>query len=326
MATNPNCGVYQCTTSSIFIPSTQCGKVFESRFYYLQVCSATSELSYCNTTSFNCTAMPSISKSTAYPGENCATNSDCIYNSCANSVCVGIKMNQKCIIHEQCDPGLRCFAGSCIAQLLIGQSGCRDYQDCVNHAGCNLTYSSQNGVCFEYASVGTNSIVTDCRSSLSEMCKSGYCSQFGSWYSSLGLCKEAPMSLKTLPTECAQDTDCLGYDGSNVVMSRCQCGYNNLGQSYCSPFIGDPAGVSVISTWVNILKNSTSCNTSRRTAQMCLQKSSQYDKLQSVIFGYENYAQTLNNDLCIKTIYTSAYWNYSLEIKLISFLSLLIFS
>ncbi|CAG9329523.1 unnamed protein product [Blepharisma stoltei] len=323
-ATALTCGVYQCAPTSIVITDGNCGKIFENKFYYLQVCPSSSTLSYCNTTSLTCVATPAAAALQSYPGEPCVSQSDCIYGTCTASVCAGAKLNEKCTIHEQCNPGLRCYGGSCVVQLAIGSAGCRDEQDCVNYSGCNMTYSSQNGTCIQYASLSDNLVVTDCANGLSEMCASGYCSHFGSWYSTLGICKSAPMTVGTVPVACTADTDCLGTDGTNLVLSKCQCGYNNLGQSYCAPFIGDSSGINLISSWITALKNSTGCNTSRRSTNQCLKLTGHYSQIQSAIYGFNYYPQIINNDACVKAIYTATYWNYDSSVILKALFSLML--
>jgi len=217
----------------------------------------------------------------SYPGEACSSNSQC-YNSqaCTRGFCNGLAYLSTCSTHEQCAPGLRCGQNlKCVPQIDIGISGCRDANDCVNSASCNATYSSLNGICFQYASVPLGQIVTDCAYGFSYLCSTGTCQKVGTdYYASLGVCVEAPASMSKLPTNCTMDTDCQGTNGIDIFLSTCSCGFNKLGTAFCQPFIGDQPGVNFITTWVSALKKTDKkCNTARRTTSQCLQVVGAYD-------------------------------------------------
>lgn len=272
------CPAYKCATSSISIANNACGN-YTSSTYYLKPCSSTTTTPLCNTTSLLCTAASPASILQSYPGEPCTTLSDCKYGTCIRNVCVGQKLTQSCTVHDQCDPGLRCSAGGlCSYQYKVGENGCRDFKDCVNWAGCNATTSSAVGVCVQYASVPNGQTVTDCTNGSSNLCITGACVKTGTWFGTIGICKEASISTVNLPLACSKDTDCLGTDGINIQISKCSCGYNGNGQSYCHPFIGDSVGVSLISTWVNALKNSGNCNTSRRATYECMKVAGYFEE------------------------------------------------
>lgn len=303
------CKTYACKTTSVTIPTGSCG-VDSGTTVSLVPCSTTTSISsYCNTTSLLCTNTPLTPALVNYPGEKCSTQSDCRFGICTSGICKGQALGETCTLHEQCDPGYRCSAGGvCVAQLGIGLSGCRSYADCVNWAGCNVTYTTSNGTCTQYASVGNGVTVTDCVNGWSELCSSGYCTKLGTWFGSLGVCSTAPMSVKAVPSNCSVNTDCLGTDGINMMLSSCKCGFNSAGQSYCMPFIGDPSGVSLIQTWVSALKSTSSCNTVRRSAEACLSLVGKLAATKSADFYFRNYSMTINNDICVKSIYTSDYW------------------
>ncbi|CAG9323147.1 unnamed protein product [Blepharisma stoltei] len=306
-----SCKSYSCKTSNVTIPTGSCGLVSGTNVY-LTPCSSTSTTPYCNTTNLNltCRATPAVAALQNYPGEPCSAQTDCKFGICTSSKCTGQSKGDTCTLHEQCNPGLMCSAGGvCATQIGIGVSGCRSYLDCVNYASCNATYSSSNGTCTQYSTVANGLVVTDCQNGLSEMCASGYCTKTGNFYGQLGVCSTAPTSSKTLPTNCTQNTDCLGTDGTNMYLSTCQCGYNSAGQSYCNPFIGDAPGQSLINKWVTALKASASvCNTVRRDADSCLSLIGKLDDINAADFYWNYYPKVQGNDLCVQSIYTSLYW------------------
>ncbi|CAG9313383.1 unnamed protein product [Blepharisma stoltei] len=312
-----SCKAYTCKTSNVTIPSGSCGVVVNSNVYLKPCSTVDPTTSYCNYTNFNftCTATPTSSSLQNYPGEPCSTQSDCKFGTCTKSVCTGVSKGSSCVIHEQCSPGLRCSSGGvCVDQLAIGVSGCRSYADCVNYASCNATYSSSNGVCTQYHSVANGLVVTDCENGFSEMCATGYCIKTGSWFGQLGTCAIAPTSTKTMPVSCAQNTDCLGTDGTNMMLSSCQCGYNSGAKSYCSAFIGDTPGQNLLSMWLKALKASASiCNTVRRDADPCLSLIGYLDYITAADFYWNYYSQVQGNDLCVQNILTKAYWAYATD-------------
>ncbi|CAG9314502.1 unnamed protein product [Blepharisma stoltei] len=308
------CGKYQCAPSTATVPSGYCGTVTNVNVFNLKACPTSGTSTFCNTTTLQCTAAPASSALASYPGEPCTSQSDCKYGTCTSKKCVGVAKNGKCTTHAQCAPGLRCApGGTCTAQLAIGTTGCRDYQDCVNWAGCNATYTSTNGTCTSYATLSNGAVVTDCVNGWSHLCKSGFCSNTQSWYGNIGICQSAPTSVKTLPVSCTQDTDCVGTDGTNFYLGQCTCGYNSAGTSYCSSFIGDAPGVLLIQTWLKTLKLTTSCNTGRRASSACMSLIGKTTLMKQVNFGFAHYPLTINNDACIKSIYTPAYWGLSLS-------------
>lgn len=313
------CGKYQCTPTTISIPSASCGTVTNIDTFNLQICANPSSVPYCNTTTLECTAIPNLAPLQSYPGEPCIAQSDCLYGTCTSQICVGQGVNGACTSHAMCAPGYRCSnGGTCQAQIAIGVTGCRDYHDCVNWGGCNSTYSSSNGTCIQYATVNNGELVTDCISGYSNLCKTGFCKKSQGWFSNIGTCSKAPYSSSTTPMSCTVDTDCKGSDGTNIYLSKCVCGYNSAGTSYCMPFIGDAVGILLISTLTTALKSAGVCNTGRRSTKECMKLLNKESSTTSVIYGFDYYPLTINNDACVKQIYTPEYWQLVISSGVIS--------
>lgn len=303
-----SCSSYMCEPSNVVIPPTNCIQVSGSNVY-INPCSTLSA-PYCNTTSTLCTSSPIGTTQISYPGESCGGG--CFNNAqCNNNICQGKNNLDSCQSHGECSPGLMCAENKkCLAQLGIGLSGCRDYNDCVNSAACNLTYSSVNGICLEYATVATGQTVTDCVGGFSHLCETGICSLSGEVFGSLGVCIEAPTSVGRIPKNCTLDTDCQGSNGNDIFLSTCQCGYNNQGTAFCKPFIGDLPGLNFIETWASAMQKTVGkCNTVRRAAQQCLQKVGAYESTLLATWEFEYFPELQGNDACIKAVYTSPYWS-----------------
>lgn len=111
-----------------------------------------------------------------------------------------------------------------------------------------MTFGSQKGVCVEYFSVSIGKYVTDCSGSFSYMCSSAFCYKKFEFLPT-GVCSVAPISNSTLPLLCNTEEDCISTNvNGHFYTSECVCGYNPYGNQYCTPFIGDLPGVSMISS------------------------------------------------------------------------------
>ncbi|CAG9316870.1 unnamed protein product [Blepharisma stoltei] len=306
-ATTVSCSAYSCAPFNFNMPTGYC-MMKNNSTYYLRSCQSTTA-TYCNPNNGSCIVPPAAVQALAYPGEACALNSDCVYGNCYAYVCKGLGKGVNCTSHEQCDPGLYCSLNStCQEQIAANGSGCRSSYDCKNYAGCNMTYSMDNGICFAYASLAIGQIVTDCANGFSQMCKTGFC-KVSDWFGNLGVCATAPTSV-ALPQACTIYTDCQGTDGTNLYLSSCSCGYNPKGTGYCAPFIGDAPGLNLISAWKNaIVKTDNKCNTFRRGSTLCLSRVGALSDITAATWNFNNYSKILENDACIKATVTEEYWN-----------------
>lgn len=318
LESSSTCPKYSCAPSSIKKPfSNSCVMEYSSTQYYLWQCPEESTANYCNTTSFSCQVPPETTK-ISYVGEPCTVSSDCYLSSCLKGTCRGTAQNKTCVSHEQCDIGLRCNSGNftCQPQIPVGKEGCRSYLDCVNWATCNLTYSSQRGVCIDYSSLPIGSYVTDCVGSFSYMCASGYCIKKYT-FASTGICATAPVSNSTMPKICSSNTDCPGNSNGMPVTSACVCGYNKYGNKYCNPFIGDLPGKTMLFSWSKALRATGQCNTARRSSDNCMKMVGLLTNTTHAALGFYYYPLYVLNDICIEEIYNKAYYvDYSPSIVL----------
>ena len=304
------CSAFSCATSKIHKPfSNSCISPYSSSITYLWQCPAESTANFCNTTSMAC-QVPPASAPLAYVGESCVLASDCYLSSCFQGTCKGFAANTACTSHEQCDVGLMCSSRSltCQPQVAAGAGGCRSYLECVNWATCNMTYTSENGTCVEYASLANGAAVTDCSGGFSYMCASGYCYKKYP-FSPTGVCRAAPVSNYTLPLACTASSNCTGVLNGALVVSQCVCGYNPYGTSYCAPFIGDPPGQTMLISWNFALKKSGVCNTARRGSSDCMKRIGMLKNTTQATLGFYRYPLYIANDACIKEIYTPEYYS-----------------
>jgi hypothetical protein len=126
-----------------------------------------------------------------------------------------------------------------------------------------------------------------------------------------------------MPKLCSSNLDCVGKLGTKNITSSCLCGFNAAGNSYCSPFIGDLPGVTMIFSWINALKLAGNCNTARRGSDGCMRMVKKLQNVTQATLGFHNYARYVTNDLCVKFIYNYQYWFGNGKI-LVAFLFLLI--
>lgn len=240
----PTCSSYKCAPINYPMPGGFCVQL-NNNIYYTKACTSLN-MTDCNTSLGMCQPPAVASAELAYPGEKCKLNSDCVYGNCLAFLCRGLGAGVTCVTHEQCDSGLYCsIRGICTPQLAPTSTGCRSLYDCKNYAGCNMTYSSDNGICVAYASLPINSYVTDCRNGFSQMCASGTCVSSG-WLGNLGKCVTAPISVGTMPVSCTNYIQCQGTDGNRIYLSNCVCAYSQIPMGFCMPFIGDLPGTRLI--------------------------------------------------------------------------------
>lgn len=307
------CPSYSCAPVKTSKPQTKsCILAASSSDYYLWPCDSGMS---CNFTSTTCNTT-TTSVELSYAGESCTTSANCYLSICTNSTCRGLAVNKVCTSHEQCDTGLRCYYGNntCQTQLTVGQSGCKSYLDCVNWASCNTTSGSlAQSTCISYGSVPLGSYVSDCSGSFSYMCALGACTKT-SLFTNIGVCVYPPISTYTLPKTCKKDTDCTGGWNGQTVTSKCVCGYNVNGTSYCQPFIGDPPGKNMITVWSSALKKSGKCNTARRSADACMKMIGLWTNTTQATLGYYNYPLYQANDQCVKVVINNNYWLESANI------------
>ncbi|OMJ92674.1 hypothetical protein SteCoe_4553 [Stentor coeruleus] len=291
------CNSYKCAPSTFsFLSASSCLNQTNTTIY-LRPCD---NENICNLETTLCEPKPASQIFQNYPGEYCKSSFSCLSNSCINSTCIGKSLNQQCTDNEDCNPGLRCFNQKCISQILSGQSGCSNDYDCINSAGCNISSTSNIGICLDYLSISTGSIVSDCSGGQSRLCKTSECTKVGK-FGTYGACKLATQSLGNLPVVCTDNLNCTGTDGKYSYTGLCTCGYNDNATAYCNLFNGDLPGVNYYNMWKNSLNASVNaCNTLRRFSTECLNKTSYLGKITYSTWNFLFYPQIQNNDACVQ--------------------------
>ena len=303
-ALSESCNTYSCPPLSFKFNSLSTCAYTNSTKTYLQACPTGQS---CDLASGLCVSSASTAAPN-YPGESCSANNECLSRNCTKSICQGVLLNGVCSDNSVCSPGLRCAGNICVLQIPSGKTGCFDDYDCVNSAGCNTTNDGSPGTCYDYLSVSTNAIVSDCSGGVSSLCKSSECYKlpvFGNY----GTCKIATQSVNNLPVTCSSNLNCVGTDGLHEYTGNCVCGYNSNGTAYCAPFNGDMPGVAYYQSWKNALTASNSvCNTLRRFSINCLQQIDFLNKINYATWGFYYYSQIQNNDKCVEKVLTYEYY------------------
>ena len=257
-----------------------------------------------------------------FPGESCESSDDCKYGNCQLGECQGVAEGKNCTLNEECNPGLYCdldpssiyFNTVCQKLKGVGEK-CNYEYECVAYATCNTTEPRVPGTCIKYFSVENQGVVPCPVPGFNYMCQSGTCYSLEG--SSVGKCVPAP-KYEEFPKKCITSNDCAITNVENDKFTGdCQCGYNPGGNSYCMPFLGDEVGKHFLGN-VTLYLNSSSmstCQTTRRHSLTCAQQvadelgiNSTYIYLSSL--NYTNFAKYIDNDDCVKSIFTSDYWDH----------------
>jgi len=181
-----------------------------------------------------------------------------------------------------------------------------------------------SGMCVAYFSVPNYSPVYCLSTGYQPLCQSAMClHRLGL---NIGSCIPAARSGTystpiTTPMLCTEDRGCVGSNGvqGSRFTSKCRCGYNSEGLSYCDLFPGDTAFVN----YTKILKRVFSlipaaqlpCQTTRRFQPDCLallQNNTHTLQHNQLLLAYYNALEApmlQNNDQCVKEIYTPYYWS-----------------
>jgi hypothetical protein len=273
------------------------------------------------------TCSSTIETSKSYPGEKCASTSDCLYDvgdaTCTDKVCKGRAQDSHCDLNDpySCDLGLYCkqIDKSITCQPLLKEAdSCNSEWECDYGLGCNFNSTdTTTGSCKAYFSVANGAEVTCPVTGEQYLCQSAFCEHVSGNY---GKCVEAPKSVKTTPMTCTQDSDCQGKNSSSVYTSKCRAGFNSSGAKYCDLFPGDSQGSNnkkYVQTYIN---NSylNKCQTALRFSENCLEQAAklQYPKSESdalevtqKIWTYKSVALYTKNDDCVKALFTRDYWD-----------------
>lgn len=301
------CPKYSCKPESmIFTPNTCIYSTSDQ--YYLDPCKTS--LPYCKQVSegnSTCSISPPPPEPTpAYPGEYCNKDSDCLYPQCINNTCIGKHWLEPCKYNYECNVGLYCDSQNVCWLQKDEYSSCENDYECENNMGCNKWNYEYPGECRRYYTLSNKEWVYNCQNYQSNFCSSGNCGGPGG----KGICIDG-IKPRYLDPQCEEDEDCPGESFGWQYYSTCECGYNGDGKKYCKAFLGDYIGrlyVDRIKDWYNsaVVRE---CHTDKRASEECMQKWDGYQDYLKKMYYWMYYPQLMQNDECVKEIYTSFYWN-----------------
>jgi hypothetical protein len=193
--------------------------------YHIKPCESNS-MPYCAVTTpelYDCIA--AIEKSiSAYPGEKCSVDDDCVPNvsKCSSGYCTGLAKSAGCSDTIDCAPGLYCNStatveGMCNSLLTSGS-------DCSQDSDCDYSLGCFSNMCATYYSQANGN---SCDSSRDDECSSNACVE--------SECQASVQSNYTNPMMCDEDDDCpsttltLSDNSTYIVNATCSCGYNLAG-------------------------------------------------------------------------------------------------
>lgn len=264
----------------------------------------------------------SLPMSLSYPGESCKVSSDCTSSKCVKNVCVGLASGEECNIVNpyQCDVGLFCQKNvdDTICQPLQteGETCTHDWE-CENSLGCYWDSHTAAGVCKQYFTVPIKTAVPCPLTGEQPLCTTAWCNQSDH---DLGICVDAPKSIKNSPFSCTIDSDCRVKNSvTDSNYSRCRCSYSTIPGSYCDLFPGDDVGVQHFKTLKSYVKSGAlkKCQTGRRFAPQCLDlaalssgSNASYNSTVLLHMNYGAFGLYLNNPDCVKEVFARDYWSH----------------
>ena len=203
--------------------------------------SCSTSVPYCNvaamtssTTTATCQVAPAVTGLLA--GSACTLSSQCLSATCTLGACTGVAIGGACVSSMHCVANAYCSNSKCVKALASGSS-CDTSDECDSGYACDL------GMCKAIGSVAnyqkTSASMCNSVALMSEMCASGTCYTWTN--NSTTLCVPQ-IGYSTDPKSCASYADCATNSSSVIDMTvygTCVCGYNHIGQGYCTPFPGD---------------------------------------------------------------------------------------
>ena len=324
---NFGCQAYSCASIQGWQSGTCITFTEAVNGFAINPCEPTSQDPYCDFTKAqnnkwrNVTCGPAPSSALKYPGDPCVYGDECLLDSCINDFCKGYNEGQSCTSSEQCNVGLYCasnnFIFTCQPLLQPYQYGCGSDYDCVNYCGCSYNSTGPPGQCIPYYSAAIGTSVPCTNTGVTNLCTTGACYYPGQGF--YGTCTQAPASINPIPTQCTVNGQCTGKNsiGQNF-RGTCTCGYNSNGTSYCSLFTGDAPGQAYLTTMQKFFAKSGpigSCQTTRRFSKDCYNLVSGALGINpniwySQMLNFTMFPYLINNDDCVKSVYTSGFWTY----------------
>ena len=305
-----SCIKYLCNDIDLRFGNFTCGEYFEGNFYMQAcpdpanpVCSGPTETEYgywtCNT------AIKAAGS--AYPGEACTQNSECITNLCTSGACLGALRTAACTKTSDCQPGLWCAPSLTCQPLLPTSFNCTETSQCILGAVCD------QGACTDILSLEDGAKVEKCpETRVNLKCRSATCQNVGGLFTEDLECVAAPESVHSNPYKCSSDAMCSGYQGTVAVPGKCVCGYNAKGQSYCQGHTGDKDSTNFLSALKKFYKTTAAidfCHSDRRETIGCFLAAGDFDLARDFLYvQYLPYLQDADVD-CLKNTVAQYYYH-----------------
>ena len=216
---------------NVYVNEKKCDLGYECKFDFNKII---------NNWEFNQTCefkYPLNKKKFQLPGEKCNNNNlRCLrgkfkdVGQCINGICSGRKLNDICKTHQDCQIGLFCNSEThkCEELKKKGEK-CNHINECQNNLMC------MNNTCIEYYSLPEGTYLQKNNGYLfKELCKFGLFNEFTN--QCLGEIKYHN-SMKNIDNngfvECNLGEDCVYNSGNKIISTKCECGFNKEGKSYC---------------------------------------------------------------------------------------------
>ena len=327
------CYHYKCREKTQhFTPGTCIFWQDSTNTYYLEPCTKKGES--CSSangfTNVTC-AEPTPELGTAYPGELCNKNEDCVSNHCSGGLCVGKAINEACEHTTDCNSGLYCphHIGNCTRLMAQNTTGCTEDSHCDYDSICSPipNHAEKLNWCIPYFSLGVDHEISSCGDNYIEpKCSTGICMAYDDDdddeddEGNKGYCAAVEASYNDpSTTKCTYDHK-MCKSASGKQRTSCECGHNPNGDAYCNLFPGDDAYSNYIKyykKWVHSGK-AKKCNSARRDQLACMKAhwdSEDYSAYHYYQFLTENWPQLQSVEDCSNAIYYNEYTKAKKEYK-----------
>eukprot|EP01017_Pseudomicrothorax_dubius_P034408 TRINITY_DN4710_c0_g1_i1.p1 TRINITY_DN4710_c0_g1~~TRINITY_DN4710_c0_g1_i1.p1 ORF type:complete len:435 (-),score=72.76 TRINITY_DN4710_c0_g1_i1:35-1339(-) len=227
----------------------------------------------------------------SYPGDVCTQDKDCRSEGCDSNlgICIGLKEGGACDETKNifCQQGLVCSATKLCAKPAAVGSQCAQTSDCSNDAFCNA-----QKVCQMYMTVAKGGKITD------KVAENGFNLECETLYADKNsVCQDAPASKRAnMTAPCKSDQECALSDGT---FGSCRCGFNDKGDAYCQPSVGDPVYQKIKEVATTLISTNKDCHTYSRFSQLCPSIKSKASLLDNLITYGSNYPFFQNVPSCL---------------------------
>lgn len=276
LAQQVNCPAYVCGN----LPNLECVQFKPELYSYVIHKCISEDNSYCPASigeNSVCQPQPLPIVESFYPGEKCRTDSDCLSMTCKKNKCEGLGEGKACksqiTQNSQCNPGLFCNLSKSptpiCEKLLKEHEPCSDDSQCIYGTSCFLSTTCQKLSSFK---AGIEIPISSCIYNENKFCASQQCAISSN---NSAFCIENLENPQKLPKPCSSINDCISKTSKTTglsILSKCTCGANPKGQSYCELFNGDSYKrlfLSKVSKWIKS-DDIKKCNIDRVWSKKCM--------------------------------------------------------